>query len=326
MTGLALRDITRVFNDEAEAYKLLESIRWPTGPICPHCGSIDAHYIEPKEGPRKTRSGSETQRRVYRCHGCRKQFSVLVGTIFGDSHIPLGKWLMAFHLLCSGKNGVSAHELSRQLGITVKSAWFMAHRIRYAMDRPPLSDKLTGVVEVDETYFGGAAQFMHKTDRERRITGRGAVDKIPVVTLVARGGEARSRVMKRVTGENIGKVLHEHISPAAALMTDASTVYPEAGKAFKSHETVDHVVGEYVRGSAYTNTVEGYFSQLKRSVDGTHHHVTEQHLDRYLAEFDLRYSTRKMGDTERTVLMIRKTAGKRLTYQQPVRDFTSGSA
>ena len=198
MPGLALTDIAKVFNDEAAAYELLESIRWPNGPVCPHCGSTDAHYIEPKAGASRERTDrrlgegkpgkSVSFRRLYRCHDreCRKQFSVLVGTIFGDSKIPLGKWLMAFHLLCAGKNGVSAHELSRQLGITVKSAWFMAHRIRYAMERPPLSTKLAGVVEADETYIGGAAKYMHKTTREKKITGRGTVDKIPVVTLVNR--------------------------------------------------------------------------------------------------------------------------------------------
>jgi transposase-like protein len=322
---LTLGDVTKVFNDEAEAYKLVEAIRWPDGPICPHCGTKgEAHYIAPQGGAstrtRKRAGGSEKKstsaRRVWRCHACKKQFTVTVGTIFGDSHIPLGKWLMAFHLLCSGKNGVSAHELSRQLDITVKSAWFMAHRIRYAMERPPLADKLAGTVEADETYFGGAAKNMHKADRERRITGRGMVDKIPVVTLVNREtGEARSQVMRTVTGENIGKVLHEHVSPSASLMTDTASVYPKAGKQFASHETVDHSAGEYVRGNAYTNTAEGFFSQLKRSIDGTHHHISERHLPRYLAEFDFRYTTRDALDSERAEQAIRKSAGRRLAYR-----------
>ncbi len=319
--GVTLTEIAGVFNNEAEAYEYLEAKRWPHGPVCPHCQSQAAHYIEPKSGTgartveRKGReSKTTTYRRIYTCGGCKKQYSVLVDTIFSDSKIPVHKWLMAIHLMCSGKNGVAAHELSRQLGITVKSAWFMGHRIRYAMQMPSIFDKFAGVVEADETYFGGAAKFMHKADRDRRITGRGSVDKIAVVTLVERGGRARFRVMRRVTGENIGKVLHEHISPAAAFMTDTASVYVDAGKRFVSHETVDHSAGEYVRGSVYTNTVEGYFSQLKRSVDGTHHHVTEQHLDRYLAEFDWRYSSRKMVDADRTELTIRKTAGKRLTY------------
>ncbi len=244
--GVTLTDIARVFSDEAAAYQYLESKRWPNGPVCPHCQSKDARYIEPKSrtGARTiTRSGREksttTYRRIYTCGGCKKQYSVLVDTIFSDSKIPVHKWLMAIHLMCSGKNGVSAHELSRQLGITVKSAWFMGHRIRFAMQMPSIFAKLEGVVEADETYIGGKAKYMHKADRERKITGRGAVNKTPVVTLVQRGGEARSRVMRTVTGKNVGKVLHEHISPAATLMTDTATIYPEAGKKFKRHEVVD---------------------------------------------------------------------------------------
>lgn len=242
--GLPITDVARVFNDEAAAYELLESIRWPKGPVCSHCGGTDAHYMEPKDGPRKTRTGTETFRRVYRCHTCRKQFSVLLGTIFGDSHISLGKWLMAFHLLCSAKNGVSAHELSRQLQITVKSAWFMAHRIRYAMERPPLSDKLQGVVEADETYFGGKSKNMHKNKREQAIQGRGTAGKTPVVTLVERGGEARSRVMHRVTRENIGKVLSEQVSPTAILNTNTASAYDPADSLFAGHEMVNHGAGE----------------------------------------------------------------------------------
>ena len=315
--GLTITDIAKVFSSEADAYQLLESLRWPNGPTCPHCQSLDAHYIEPREGHRTTRKGSETHRRIYTCGGCKKQFSVLVGTIFSDSHIPVAKWLMAIHLMCSGKNGVSAHELHRQLRITVKSAWFMAHRIRYAMQMPSIFDKLDGVVEVDETYFGGKAKNMHKDKREQAIRGRGTAGKTPVVTLVERGGEARSRVMHRVTRENIGKVLSEQVASTAVLNTDTASVYDPADGLVAGHEAVNHSAGEYVRGTAYTNTVEGYFGQLKRSIDGTHHHVSEQHLNRYLAEFDLRYSTRKMADPDRTVLMIQKTAGKRLTYQRP---------
>jgi hypothetical protein len=180
---------------------------------------------------------------------------------------------------------------------------------------------LDGIVEVDETYIGGKSKNMHKVDRDKKIHGTGGADKIPVVTLVVRGGEARSQVMKTVTSKNMGKVLREHVAPTAALMTDTAGVYMQPGKGFASHQAVDHVKGEYVRynregGShIYSNTVEGFFSQLKRSIDGTHHHVSEQHLGRYLGEFDFRYSTRGMSDSERTATAIRKTAGKRLTYQ-----------
>jgi transposase-like protein len=174
---LTLSKISDHFSDEAEAYGLVERIRWPNGPVCPHCGSMHAYYLQSKNGQRRTRTGNVTYRRLWKCADCRKQFSVLVGTIFEDSKIPLSKWLLAVHMMTSGKNGVSAHELHRDLGITYKSAWFMAHRIRYAMERPPLVDKLRGTVEADETYVGG---------RARGKRGRGAANKTPVLTLVER--------------------------------------------------------------------------------------------------------------------------------------------
>lgn len=196
--------------------------------------------------------------------------------------------------------------------MSYKTAWFMAHRIRYAMGRSPLVDKLNGVVEADETYVGG---------KEKGKRGRPGKDsnKTPVVSLVEREGEVRSQVMANVSGKNLKEVLTNHVEPEAQLMTDSFVAYNEAGKAFASHETVDHSKDEYVRGDVYTNTVEGYFSQLKRSIDGTHHHVSEQHLDRYLAEFDYRYNTRKMKDGERTVQAVQKAAGKRMRYKEPVK-------
>jgi transposase-like protein len=210
--------------------------------------------------------------------------------------------------LCAGKNGVSALELSRTLGIAYRSAWFMAHRIRYAMTQPPLVDKLRGVVESDETYVGG---------RMKRSQGAPMQNKIPVVTLVERDGAARSQVMKQVTGENIRTILEEQVDQSATLMTDERSIYQEVGKSFAGHETVNHSADEYVRGNAHINTTEGYFSQLKRSVDGTYHHVSAQHLHRYLAEFDYRYNSRKVKDGERTIEAIKKTAGKRLRYEWP---------
>jgi transposase-like protein len=208
--------------------------------------------------------------------------------------------------MCSAKNGVSALELSRKLDIAYRSAWFMAHRIRYAMERPPIVDKLKGTVEADEIYIGGKAKGKR---------GRGAANKTPVVAIVERDGEVPSQTMPVVTGKNIGKVLHEQIEKEAELMTDSYPAYKKPGTEFASHETVDHGKDEYVRGNVHTNTIEGYFSQLKRSIDGTYHAVSVKHLHRYLAEFDYRYSNRKIR--ERTIKTIRQFKGKRLMYKRP---------
>ncbi len=309
-----LTTLAKEYSDEGEAYKLVERIRWPHGPVCPHCGVVDhAYYLNPKNGARKTRTGNTSARRVYKCGDCRKQFSVLIGTVFEGSKIPLFKWLLAFHMIASAKNGVAAFELHRTLDISVESAWFMAHRIRYALDGD--QPVLTGTVEADETYIGGLAKNMHKADRERRITGTGGIDKTAVVSLVQRGGTVRSRVVKqKISGATLGPILREQIAADATLMTDSFGGYFHPGKEFAAHETVNHLAGEYVRGNAHTNTVEGYFSQLKRSIDGTHHHVTPEHLHRYVGEFDFRYNTRKISDSERTVRAIQQTTGKRLTY------------
>jgi transposase-like protein len=312
---LTLSEIAKHFSDEVAAWLLVERVQWPDGPICPHCGSVDrAMYLEPRNGYRKTRTGVPTYRRVWKCKDCRQQFSVLVGTIFEDSHIPLSKWLLAVHMMCAGKNGVSALELSRVLGIAYRSAWHLGHRIRYAMARPPLAPKLQGVVEADETYIGGKV----RSGPSKKAAARARmVNKTPVVALVERGGDVRSKVMKRVTGKNIAEVLRENVEPDATLMTDSAHLYGAPGRQFRGHETVDHRAGEYARAGAHVNTAEGYFSQLKRSVDGTHHHVSEHHLPRYLGEFDFRYNTRKVKDGERTVRAIRQMAGKRLRYRDP---------
>ena len=310
---LNLSTLAKHFSDEDAAYQLVERMRWPHGPICPHCGVVgNAYYLAPKDGTRTTSTGKATYRRVWKCGECRQQFSVLVGTIFEDSKVPLSKWLLAVHMMQAGKNGVAALELQRTLGVSYKTAWFMAHRIRYAMTQHPLVNMLTGTVEADETYVGG---------KEKGKRGRPGKDskKTPVVSLVERGGDVRSKAVTDVSGATLKEVLDTNIHPDARLMTDSFVAYREPGKAFASHETVDHGKDEYVRGDVYTNTVEGYFSQLKRSIDGTHHSVSERHLPRYLGEFDYRYNTRKMKDGERTEKAIQQTAGKRLRYKEPVK-------
>ena len=305
--------------DETAAWKFMEELRWPDGPVCPHCGSVDhAHLINSDE--RKTRLGRRTYRREWTCQDCKKQFSVLVGTIYESSKVPLFKWLLAQHMMCSNKNGVAALEIKRTLNVAYKTAWFICHRIRYAMEGGPLHDALLqGVVEADETWVGGVKRGRTAIER-----ARGRLDnKTAVVTLVERGGQVRSRAFERVNSRNLEHMLSTHVDPSATLMTDERREYTTLGRTLAAHKTVSHRAGEYARGDAHINTAEGYFGQLKRSIDGTHHHVSRRHLNRYLSEFDFRYNTRKMSDGERTITAVRQAKGKRLMYDKVVRDAKS---
>lgn len=313
--ALNLSRIAKQYADEESAYKFIENIRWENGVVCPHCGSVkQASLVAHRNGGRKTRTGKQSFRRVWYCQSCQQEFSVLIGTVMADSKIPLSKWLLAMYEMNAAKNGVSSLELARKLGITQKSAWHLGHRIRFAMAHSPLAEKLSGTVEADETYIGGKAANMHKAKREREIQGRGTVGKVPVFSAVQRGGKVESCVMKVVSSKNVREVLNQRVDKGATLNTDTLPVYNAAGKEFAKHETVDHGAGEYVKGDAHINTAEGYFSQLKRSLSGTYHHVSEKHLDSYLSEFDYRYNTRKANDGDRTNEAIQKTRGKRLTY------------
>jgi len=318
--AVSIPELATKLQSEADAYRFLEELRWPDGePVCPHCGSKRRHYfLKPQNGrARKTRTGTMSERRVWKCADCRKQFSVLTGTIFHGSKIPVRTWVFVVFEMCSSKNGVSAREIERKYGLTAKSAWFMTHRIREAMKRGPMADLLTGRVVADETYYGGKPSNRHGSrNRDHRF---GGTEKTPIVALVSREtGEVRSRVVPNVKGENLRAILEQDVDPAQThLHTDAWHGYKRIGHAFASHSSVDHSIGEYVRGDISTNQAETYFSQLKRSLDGTHHHVSVEHLPRYLAEFDFRFSTCKSTDTERMGQLVRNVAGRRLTYQQP---------
>jgi transposase-like protein len=305
------KDFIPYFADEDKARELIEKMRWPNGPVCPKCGETGAYKLTPKEG-------STTRKGLYKCKACRKLFTVTVGTIFERSHIPLNQWLHAIHLMCSSKKGVSAHQLHRTLGIKYQSAWFLAHRIRYALAQEPLTSLLSGIVEVDETYIGGKAKNMHASVRAEKIQGRGPVGKAPVVTLVQRDGRVKSMYMQDVTGENLKAAMKDCIVPTAQIMTDESALYSFAGEEFAGHESVNHKSGEYVRGDAYTNTAESVHALLKRGVIGTFHHVSKMHLHRYLSEFDFRFNARKIEDGERTLEALKGFEGKRLMYKDPI--------
>ena len=255
--------IAKQYSDEEEAYKFLESVRWENGIVCPHCKNIGADYIEAENGNRKTRTGKVTYRRIWRCHTCKKQFSVLVGTIFEDSRIPLFKWLLAIHELNADKNGISSCELGRKLGITQKSAWFMAQRIRFGMAHTSLEEKLGGNVEVDETYVGGLEKNKHASKKTPNTQGRSVKTKTPVLSAVERNGKVYSQVLAgTVSSRNIKEVLNGRVSKKATLNTDTFPAYNQVGTEYKGHKVVDHGAGEYVNGNAYTNNAEGYFSQL----------------------------------------------------------------
>lgn len=303
------------FTDETEARKMVESLRWPNGPVCGHCNETVKRYSTKREGR-------------YRCGNpaCRKDYSVTTGTVMESSHIPLHKWLSAFYLVCSSKKGISAHQLHRTLQITYKSAWFLEHRIREAMRDgglvPPLGGN-GGIVEADETYFGkqeNPQPSVHRKGRPYTKGGKtGPSGKRAVIALVERGGRVRSFHPGVADGANVAQIVRENIHRETRLMTDESRLYVRVGTEFASHETVNHSAKEYARGDVTTNSVEGYFSIFKRGMRGIYQHCKEKHLHRYLAEYDFRYNHRtKLGytDIERTFQAVRGIEGKRLTYQQ----------
>ena len=290
-----------IFQDEVKARKWLEARIWPDGPVCPHCGSYD------KPTPLK---GKAHRPGVYQCNDCRKQFTVTVGTLFERSKIPLNKWLLATYLLSASKKGMSTRQLSRMLGVSLKSSWFMMHRIREAM-REGKTGPLGGsnkVVEADETYIGGKA---------KNRAFKPPPKKEPVVALVERDGKVRSFHVEAVSSSTLAPILFTQIDRASFLMTDEAAVYNKPGQEFSGHGTVNHSIKEYVRGSFYhSNTVENYFSILKRGITGNYQWVSAKHLKRYLGEFDFRYNTRDMSDFERTMVAAKGIQGKRLTYRR----------
>lgn len=296
------------FQDPVKAREYLEALRWPIGPVCPHCGSVNpGHY---KLEGKAHRPG------LYKCKDCREQFSVTVGTVFERSKIALNVWLQAAYLISASKKGISSHQLHRMLGVTYKTAWFMSHRLREAMTKT--GGGLLGSggkpVEVDETYWGHTKAF--KLARKGRTRTN---LKMQVVSLIERGGEARSFHVTNVNAKNVSRIMRENMAKEAKLMTDESHVYKTVGKEFASHDTVNHTAKEYARGNAHVNTAESFFNIFKRGLAGTFHHVSEQHMQRYLREFDFRYNHRTalgVTDKERADSALRSIGGKRLTYRR----------
>jgi len=301
------------FHNEAAAVARLEAIIWPEGPVCPHCGGTER--ITPVKGGRIG---------LKRCGQCKAQFTAKVRTVFEDSKVPLHKWFQAAHLLASSKKGISAHQLHRTLGVTYKTAWFMAHRLREAMRSGNLGPMggHGSIVEADETYFGDIPE----ADRPQlKANGRpffkrrsGPQHKRAILALVERGGKVRSFHLPSAQIESVIPIVRDNIARESRFHTDESRLYSFIGGQFAAHETVKHSDYEYARGDVSTNTVEGYFSIFKRGMRGIYQHCKEKHLHRYLAEFDFRYNNRSalgIEDTARTAAVLRGIVGKRLTYR-----------
>lgn len=309
------------FHDDAAARVYFEKVRWPDGRVCPHCGVIGGEYATKRAGR-------------YRCGAkeCRKDFSTTTGTVMEQSHIGLSKWLWVFYMMCSSKKGISAHQIRRSLRVQMKTAWFMAHRTREAMKAGGLQAKLGGagkVVEADETYHGKISEAPKAMSKRRRgsstVTGgrKPVGDKRSIVTLVERGGSARTFHVAKADAATIAKILRENVAPETKLHTDGSSLYLKVGKDFAEHKSVDHSQEEYVRyeptGIVHNNSAESYFSVFKRGMRGIYQHCQEKHLQRYLAEFDFRHNTRsKLGveDKERADIALAGAEGKRLTYRR----------
>jgi transposase-like protein len=295
-------DVGRLTEDEARS--ILENIRWPKSIKCVHCGSENVTRINSKS--EKVRDG------LIQCNHCRKQFTVMIGTVMEDSHITLRQWVQAFHSMCSHKKGISALQLQRNLGLgSYKSAWHLAHRIRLAMKEGSLSVSLKGTVEVDETYIGGKPR-KGGGNGEPNKRGRGT-KKAPVMAMVERDGNIISKPIENVTAETLKSVIREAVDSDSKIMTDEFKSYKGIGKDFKGgHGVVNHGLGEYAKGDINTNTAESFFALLKRGVHGTFHHISKKHLSKYCNEFSFRWDNRKVTDGERAENAVRGFVGKRL--------------
>lgn len=304
MKTLTLTELLSRYSDPDKAREFLEKLRWPNGVKCPHCGlSESIHKLTGRADSKKP-----VRKGVYFCGKCRKQFTVTVGTIMEASHIPLAKWIAAFFLLAASKKSMSSLQLQRMLGVTYKSAWFMTHRIRHAMDAGPHQPKLSGKVEVDETYVGGRVHGQG--------VGRGVKNKSIVLALISRDGNAQATIVKDVKGPTLQTEIKKRVTPDSRILTDEYGSYNGIGAYFKGgHGVVRHAIKEYVRGDASTNSAESFFALFKRGIVGQFHHVSPQHIHRYVNEFAFRWNNRKVTDAERMNAAINMIEGKRLKYR-----------
>lgn len=294
-----LQEAIRYFADESLCLQFVAQLRWPHGPICPRCTSQDVRFLP--------------TRYLWQCRGCRKQFSVKVGTIFEDSPIKLDTWLCAIWMIVNAKNGVSSYEVARSLGVTQKTAWFMMHRIRLALQSGSL-DKLSGEVEMDETFIGGRARHMHKDDKERKVKGRSRYGKIVVFGMLERKGRVKARVIQDTTGAELHGEIREHVAKGSRVFTDQFKSYRGLAPEYE-HRVINHAVS-YVKGNVHTNSIENFWSLLKRSIKGTYVSVEPFHLFRYLDEQAFRFNARKANDQERFIEALSTVGGRRVTYQQ----------
>lgn len=294
-----LQQAIRYFADPQRCVDFVAALRWPTGPVCPRCQSQEYRFI-------KTRF-------LWECKGCKKQYSVKVGTIFEDSPVSLDKWLCAIWMMVNAKNGVSSYEVSRALKVTQKTAWFMMHRIRLALQKGSIDRKLMGEVEVDETYIGGEARNMHQDKKLKMLRTEGSFRKAVVIGMLERKGEVRTAVLNRASTKLIDRAVREHVVPGSNLFSDEARAYLQVGKDY-AHQVINHAE-TYVKGNVHTNSIENFWSLLKRGIKGTYVSVEPFHLFRYLDEHSFRFNTRKDNDQGRFMAALSQIQGKRVEYK-----------
>jgi len=295
-----LTDLNKQFPNETDCIRFLASVRWGDKPVCPHCGKSRKIYVVAKG-------------KLFKCADCRKQFSVRVGTIFEDSALPLTKWFMAIYLLMAHRKGISSMQLHRDIGVTQKTAWFMLHRIRFAVRTKSFEKKLKGTVEADETFVGGEEKNKH-FDKQLKH-GRGATGKIPIFGIAQRGGIVAAQTVERVNKKTLDSILKSQVSPDATIMTDDWSGYEDLNIDFLHHYSVNHSKKEYVRGRVHTNRIESFWAILKRGIFGIYHQVSKKHLDKYVDEFEFRFNSKDIDDNKRFALMLDSCSG-RMTYKE----------